>query len=351
MRLLQTEELDFNDVLILPQRSTIKSRKDVSIEREFKFLHSGKTWKGCPIIAANMMTGSMKMASALAKFKMLTALHKHYSAIQLINFWQEENIIAQNNTFYTLGIRNDDLIKYNQVCNKLSFKPNFICIDAPSAHLEIFVEFLKNFRKENPEQIIMAGNVATGSMAEELILAGADIIKCGISGGANCLTRKLTGVGRPMISTIEDCSDKSHGLKGHITSDGGCVYPADLFKAFCAGADFVMIGSILAGSDECEGDIVEHNGKLHKEFFGMSSTTAMNKFYGGKDLYRSSEGRTTLVPCKGKVDYIIEDILGGIRSGLSYIGAEKLKYASKRATFIKTSNQLNKSMEKYTTGN
>lgn len=349
MRIIQEPQYDFNDVLLLPKRSTLKSRKDVHIERTFEFKHTGKTWSGVPVIAANMLTGSFAMAKALAKHNMLTALHKHHSVSDLLNFWYDNSDIAQKNVFYTLGISDRDLQKYNTFCSE-GIRPEMVCIDAASAHLEIFVNFLKKFRECNPTSIIMAGNVATGDMAEELILSGADIVKCGISGGGNCLTRRQTGIGRPMLSTIIETADSAHGLKGLVTADGGCVYPGDLFKAFCASSDFVMVGTMFAGTDECDGEVVEQDGKRFKEFFGMSSDTAMQKFYGGRDNYKASEGRTTLIPCKGSVDVVVEEILGGLRSGLSYIGAEKLKEASKRATFIVSHSQLNRSVEQNTIG-
>jgi len=350
MRIINEPQLEYSDVLVLPKRSTLTSRKEVSLEREFIFPHSGKTWVGVPIIAANMLTGSFKMALKLASYGMLTTLHKHHNLESLVEFWNNNQIIAQNNTFYTLGISSKDLQKYNEFCKRTE-KPNMVCIDAASAHLEIFVNFLREFRINNKDTIIMAGNVASGDMTEELILAGADIVKCGISGGANCLTRRQTGIGRPMLSTVIETADSAHGLKGLVTADGGCVYPSDIFKAFCGGADFVMLGTMLAGTDECDGDMIEYNGTMHKEFFGMSSNTAMEKFYGGRENYKSSEGRTTLIPCKGSVSYIIEEILGSLRSGLSYIGAIKLKEASKRATFIITSSQLNTSVQINTIGN
>ena len=351
MRLLQEEQLDFSDVLILPQRSTIKSRKDVSIEREFTFLHSGKKWNGYPVIAANMLTGTFEMARVLSNYNMMTALHKHYSRNELLDFWQTDNYITSNNTFYTLGIRRNDLFKYNEIKYVSNKIPNFICIDIANGHIEIFVDFVRAFRNSNPDSIIMAGNVVTGSATEELILAGADIVKVGIGSGANCTTRKIAGVGRPQLSTIIECADKAHGLGGLICSDGGITQPADVNIAFAAGADFVMIGTMFAGTDECGGEIVEHNGKFHKKFFGMSSNSAMETFGSGKENYKSSEGRTTLIPCKGPVKYIVEELQGSTRSMLSYIGARKLKEASKRATLIRVNNRLNLSAEQYTIGN
>lgn len=350
MRFIQEPQYDFSDVLILPKRSTLKSRKDVSIERTFKFRNSQATWTGVPIIAANMLTGSFEMALKLSEYKMLTALHKHHWIDNLVEFWKSAENIANNYVFYTMGLSQNDKDKFDKF-KKIYGTPSMVCIDAASAHLEIFVEFLKKFRDENPKATIMAGNVATGDMTEELILSGADIVKVGISGGANCLTRRQTGVGRPMLSTVIETADAAHGLGGLITSDGGCVYPGDVFKAFCGGADFVMLGSMLSGTDECEGPIVEQNGIKYKEFFGMSSNTAMSTFYNERGDYKSSEGRTSLIPLKGPVENIVKDILGGVRSGLTYIGANKLKEASKRATFIVSASQLNNSQAQHTVGN
>lgn len=351
MQLINEIQLDFNDVLILPKRSTIRSRKDVNIFRTFETLHSIKKLECSPICAANMMCGTFSMAENLSQYKMLTALHKHYSVEKLLNFWNNQNNIAQEYTFYTLGIRQEDLDKYNLFCSNLGYKPKFVCIDIANGHIEVFVDFIKRFRNDNPDTVIMAGNVVTGSMTEELILAGADIVKVGIGQGANCTTRKMAGVGRPQLSAVIECADHAHGLKGLICSDGGIVHPADINIAFCAGADFVMIGTMFAGTDECDGEIVEHNGKFHKQFFGMSSNTAMDTFGKGKDDYKASEGRTTLIPCKGSVKHIAEEIQGATRSMLSYIGAGSLKEASKRATLQRVNNRLNTSAEQYTIGN
>lgn len=361
MLLIQEHQLDFNDVLIMPKRSTLTSRKEVDIEREFSFKHSKHTWKGYPLIAANMLTGTTTMAKTLAEFNCMTALHKHYDYKELANFYEENwamaSTVAMNNTFYSLGITDKDYDKYKKVCEYVSFgilthfKPTFICIDVANGYMEQFVNFVRKFREENPNTVIMAGNVVTGEMTEELILAGADIVKVGIGSGQNCLTRRQAGVGRPQLSTVIDCADHAHGLGGLVCSDGGITVPADLNIAYAAGADFVMIGSMLAGTDECDGEIVEHNGKFHKKFFGMSSNTAMETFGNGKEEYKASEGRTTLIPCKGSVSHIIEDLKGSTRSMLSYIGAKRLKEASKRATLMRVSTRLNTAYEQYTIGN
>lgn len=361
MQLLNEQQLDFNDVLILPKRSTLKSRKDVNVERTFKFKHTKHEWTGYPLIASNMLTGTFSMANKLAEYNAMTALHKHYDYKELANFyeigWGMAQTVAMNNTFYSLGITNKDYDKYKKFCQYVTegtltqFKPIFVCIDVANGYMEQFVDFVRMFRKENPNTVIMAGNVVTGEMTEELIIAGADIVKVGIGSGQNCLTRRQAGIGRPQLSTVIDCADHAHGLSGLVCSDGGISQPADLNIAFAAGADFVMIGSMLSGTDECDGEIVEHNGKFHKQFFGMSSNSAMQTFGTGKEDYKASEGRTTLVPCKGSASHVVEELMGSTRSMLSYIGATKLKEASKRATLIRVGSRINNNYEKYTIGN
>lgn len=360
MRILNDIQLDFSDVLILPKRSTLKTRSEVVVDRRFSFKHTKTDWTGYPIIAANMLTGSFAMAKKLSSLCCMTALHKYHSIDNLLNFsLTSENYLQDylHNTFYSLGITKNDYDKFVSFSNKLSEKlgyqshPQKICIDVANGYMEQFVEFVKMFRKKYPACIIMAGNVVTGEMTEELILAGADIVKIGIGSGANCLTRRVAGVGRPQLSALIECADHAHGLGGLVCSDGGITQPADLNIAFAAGADFVMLGSMLSGYDECEGEIVIKDGIPHKKFFGMSSNSAMEKFSNGKEKYKASEGRTTLVPVKGPVQEIIDELKGSTRSMLSYIGAKQLKEASKRATLIRVNNRLSNSMEKYTIGN
>jgi GMP reductase len=351
MRLELQEQLDFSDVLILPKRSTLKSRKDVDITRTFLFRHTGKTWTGTPIIASNMLTGTFEMAHSLSKYNMMTALHKHHSTYDLINFFNNTNKEILNNTWYSMGITQKDFDKFNQVYHICPNKIEKVLCECANGYTEQYVNSIKHLRAKFPELIIMAGNVVTGEMAAELILAGADCVRAGIGNGAQCLTRKIAGVGRPQLSTVIDTADAVHGLKGLLCSDGGCATPADINIALCAGADFVMLGSMFSGTDECAGDVIEIDGKKYKKFFGMSSNSAMEDFYGGRASYRASEGRTTMVPYKGSVEPIAEELCGAIRSMCTYVGAEKLKEATKRATLIKVNQRLNTTYEKYTIGN
>jgi GMP reductase len=345
-------KLDFSDVLIKPKRSTLTSRKDVSLERTFKFLHSKRSWTGIPITPANMdTTGTFEMAKALSKHKMLTCLHKFYSIEDLETFFVDFN--QPDYVAYTLGIRDEDFTKLKEVLAKnLQEKFNFICLDVPNAYLERFVGKLKELRQLCPNHTIIAGNVVTNEMTEELLIAGADIVKIGIGSGSTCLTRRQTGVGYPQLSAVIECSDAAHGISinegcGLIMSDGGAIYPSCIAKAFCGGADFVMAGSMFSGYEQSGGELIETNGKKFKAHYGMSSDTAMNKWYGGMAKHRASEGRTTQVPFRGDVEVFILDLFGSLRSTATYIGARKLKEFSKRATFIKVNRQLNSSLERY----
>ena len=341
MRIEYDIKLGFKDVMFRPKRSTLKSRSEVNLEREFTFRHSQKKWTGIPIIAANMDTvGTFEMAIELAKEKIITAIHKHYSIEEWNAFLtnQPEEIYNYIALSTGTGISDEEKIK---IILKQHPKINFLCIDVANGYSEHFVEFVKKARANFPDKIIIAGNVVTGEMVEELILAGADIIKVGIGPGSVCTTRVKTGVGYPQLSAVIECSDAAHGLKGHIIADGGCKVPGDVAKAFGGGADFVMLGGMLAGHDESGGDMVEENGKKFKLFYGMSSKTAMDKHSGGVAEYRASEGKTVKVAYKGKVSETLKDILGGVRSTCTYVGASTLKELSKRTTFIRVQEQEN----------
>ncbi|QES89920.1 GMP reductase [Rhizosphaericola mali] len=342
MRIENDIKLGFKDVMIRPKRSTLHSRSQVSLEREYHFVHSNRNWKGVPIIAANMDTvGTFAMAEALAKDGLITAIHKHYTTDDWKIFLhsQTDNGIFQHIAVST-GTSKNDAEKLSLILNQ---HPDlqFICIDVANGYSEAFVDFVKRARDKFPDKTIIAGNVVTGEMVEELILAGAEIIKVGIGPGSVCTTRVKTGVGYPQLSAIIECADAAHGLKGQIISDGGCKIPGDVAKAFGGGADFVMLGGMLAGHEESGGELIEENGKKFRQFYGMSSATAMDKHSGGVAEYRASEGKTVKVPFKGPVEETVKDILGGLRSTCTYVGAGSLKELSKRTTFIRVQEQEN----------
>lgn len=239
------------------------------------------------------------------------------------------------------GTSEADFTKLEQVM-ALDERLRFICIDVANGYSEHFIEYLRKVRDKFPTKAIVAGNVVTGEMVEELILSGADVVKVGIGPGSVCTTRVKTGVGYPQLSAVMECADAAHGLGGHIISDGGCSVPGDVAKAFGGGGDFVMIGGMLAGHDESAGDLVERDGKKFKLFYGMSSQTAMDKHAGGVAEYRASEGKTVEILYRGPVATTILDVLGGVRSTCTYVGASQLKELTKRTTFIRVAEQENR---------
>ena len=341
MRIETELKLGFKDVMIRPKRSTLKSRSQVSLERNFTFRNSQKKWTGVPIIAANMDTvGTFEMAEALSKQKIITAIHKHYTVEEWSQFLENQPDSIYDYIALSTGIGKDDEGKIQQIVDAHP-KINFLCIDVANGYSEHFVEFVRKMRGSFPDKTIIAGNVVTGEMVEELILSGADIVKVGIGPGSVCTTRIKTGVGYPQLSAIIECADAAHGLGGHIISDGGCKIPGDVAKAFGGGADFVMLGGMFAGHDESGGEIVEENGKKFRLFYGMSSQTAMDKHSGGVAEYRASEGKTVKVSYKGAVSETVKDILGGVRSTCTYVGASTLRELSKRTTFIRVLEQEN----------
>jgi IMP dehydrogenase/GMP reductase len=480
MRIINDVQLDFDDVLIMPKRSTLKSRSQVNLERTFKFVNSNQEWTGIPIMVANMdTTGTFEMAKGLFKYKIITCIHKHYTLEQWKSFIQTLSDNDFNYFTVSIGITNDDIELLNNII-QIDSRIRFICVDVANGYTENFIDKVKLIHQTHPSKIIIAGNIVSAEMCEELILAGVDICKAGIGGGclaansqvlmadkttknicdiqigeevinmkgqpvkvtnvipmgqkevmrvkvsncndpifatpehmfwamnfqdktyawmklddvniddiklttinetgnfvngyitslrnggyqetwdievdcdthsfiANnivvhnsvCTTRIKTGVGRPQLSTIIECADASHGLNGCVVSDGGCKNSGDIAKAFGAGADFVMLGGMMAGHDESNGDMIEENGVKYKEFYGMSSDTAMLKHRGEVAKYRASEGKRVLIKYRGPVENTINDILGGVRSTCTYVGASKLKELSKRTTFIRVNKQSN----------
>lgn len=347
MRIELDIKLGFKNVMIRPKRSTLKSRADVSLERSFSFMHAKRDWSGVPVMAANMDTvGTFGMAKALAEHNMFTVLHKHYSVEEWSAFLNSAGDKLFDHIAISTGTGKDDAKKVDEIISRFP-KLDFICIDVANGYSEHFVQYVKQTRQKYPDKVIMAGNVVTGEMVEELLLAGADIIKVGIGPGSVCTTRLKTGVGFPQLSAIIECADAAHGLGGQIIADGGCKSPGDVAKAFGGGADFVMLGGMFSGHEESGGELVEEDGEQFKLFYGMSSETAMKKHSGGVAEYRASEGKTVKVPYKGSVEDTVQDILGGVRSTCTYVGARKLKELTKRTTFIRVQEQLNEMFDNH----
>jgi len=345
MRIDRDLKLTFDDVLIRPKRSTLISRSDVNLVREFTFRHTEETWDGVPIVAANMdTTGLFSIAEILQGHKMLTCTQKFYSTKEFSDAW--ENGVNSEFVAVTCGSTDEsfELLKRKMATNK---GLKMICIDVANGYREVFLNFVKKVRGEFPEKIIIAGNVATREMTEALILAGADIVKVGIGPGSVCTTRKVAGVGYPQLSAISECADAAHGLNGHVMSDGGCSSPGDVAKAFAAGADFVMLGGMLAGHDESGGELIEDSGSAYKSFYGMSSAKAMETHYGEIADHRAPEGKEVRVPYRGSLEVTVQSILGGLRSACSYVGARRIKDLPKCTTFIRVSMTTNEVFQKF----
>ena len=364
MRIEDDSKLDYKDVLIRPKRSTLGSRKDVELERGFTFRNfesdAEQHYRGIPIMASNMDgVGTFTMADALSAHGLFTCLVKNYPVAELIDFFGEGRADRRENVAYSTGITPQDFEKFEAVYSEVGGQLKYVCVDVANGYSERFSEFIKQLREAYPAIVIIAGNVVTGEMTEELILSGADIVKVGIGPGSVCTTRIQTGVGFPQLSAVIECADAAHGLGGHIIADGGCTCPGDLAKAFAAGADFVMLGGMLAGHDEGGGEIITRYFRTGEvtptesgyediieerkfvNFYGMSSRAANEKHFGGLKEYRSSEGREIQVPYRGGIDDTIRDLLGGVRSTCTYAGAKKLKWLSKCTTFVKTGQQFN----------
>lgn len=361
MRIQDDVQLDYCDVLLRPKRSALASRSQVDIIRRYTFRWCPRAIEATGVVAANMFTtGTMEIAREMQKQKLFTALHKHYAQDELIQFLKQnaETFASNDLLFVSSGVSDADFEKLTAVM-KTGLAGN-ICIDVANGYSPYLVNYVRKVRAAWPESLIMAGNVVTGDMSEDLILSGADIVKVGIGPGSVCTTRKLTGVGRPQFSTVIECADAVHGVGGMVCADGGCTVPGDVCKSFCAGADFVMLGGMLAGHEESAGELsvkryqtaevneiddktcaLRIEEKQFKKFYGMSSEYAQQAHYGGMKKYRASEGKVVEIPFRGPIEPTLLAILGGLRSCMTYIGAKRLKDMPKCATFYRVNRQLN----------
>jgi GMP reductase len=339
MRIEEELKLDYSDVLFRPKRSTLKSRKEVNLSRTYKFKHSNREWTGVPIIASNMDgVGELQVAKSLSKFDMITSLTKQHDLESINNFSCIKDIF--NFVALSCGTSKDSYDRLNKIISQHTYV-QFICIDVANGYSENFSHFVSSVREKYPSKTIIAGNVVTADMTQELILSGADIVKVGIGPGSVCTTRIQTGVGYPQLSAVIECADAAHGLGAHMIADGGCTCPGDVSKAFGAGADFVMLGGMLAGHKEGGGKVIKEGDKEFIEFYGSSSEEANEKHYGGLADYRSSEGKKVRIKYRGNLDGTVRDILGGVRSSCTYVGAPSLKQLSKCTTFVRVNQQYN----------
>ena len=370
MRIEHEAKYDFDDVMIRPKRSSLESRSDVLLKRVLRMPHAGfRMLTGVPIFAANMDTvGTVNAAHALAELDCFTAVHKYITKEDYMELASKSE--TRQHAFIPVDIKESAEMTSEKLGWAGQSKEDcLLYVDVANGYQEVFIKAISNIRRSFPEAIIMAGNVVTADMTEALIIAGADIVKVGIGPGAQCETRKVTGVGYPQLSAIIECADAAHGLKGFICADGGCRTSGDVAKAFAAGADFVMLGTMLAAHKEnvapeylkiLEDKITRgvesesmlpmlHDVERYADYtldtaceyfkvptYGMSSAEAMNKYHGGVAEYRSSEGKLSWLEYRGTIKNTVNQILGGLRSTCTYVGADSLKQLSKRTTFVVT---------------
>ncbi len=362
MNLIHDEiKLDYGNVLLVPgTRTNVTSRKLVNLNCRISFNHNEKTvYEGIPIMAANMDgVGSFAMADALIRHRIFTCLAKMHSEENLIKFFSEDSL-RRDYCAITVGLRHMDREKFKSV-NQNAGPIKFACLDVANGHTQRFVSFLEEFRSEFPEVVIIAGNVVTPEQTEILVKAGADLVKIGIGGGSVCETRIKTGVGYPQFSAVVECGHAAREAGAHIVADGGCTCPGDVAKALAAGSAFVMLGGMFAGHKEGGGRVVTRRfntgeitdeGKAilqenkYVEFYGMSSQIANNKHFDGLQPWKTSEGREVLLPFKPSIDETVQDMLGGLRSACTYLGAGNLQDLPQAAKFVQCHDTHNRVFE------
>lgn len=337
MKIENDVKLDYCDVLLVPQRSTVSSRSQVDLTVNFFDVPV------VPIIAANMDgVGTFEMAAALAEHKMLTALTKHYNLDELVEFYTDvQNQNIKQYTIYSLGTAKADVEKFKAFVSALEEAdqqgPNFVCVDVANGYTHSFEEFVSAFSETYPQFVLMVGNVATPDQTERLIECGADVVKIGVGPGSVCTTRSQAGVGYPQLSAVLECSEVAREAGGQIIADGGCTCPGDVAKAFAAGAELVMLGGMFAGCEE--GGYRNTGSRI--SFYGMASKRAQDLHNGGISDYRSSEGKEVHVQFKGPVKGVVNDLLGGLRSCCAYVGADNINQLHRRGKFVRVNRQLN----------
>ena len=329
------KKLNFKDVLIVPKSSKINSRKDVILDTKILFPASGINWTGVPIMASNMdNVGTFEMGFALQNFHMTNAVSKFYNK----DAWVKSisNGLDLEFNFITFGLQEiseiDEIISY--ILQKTNKNIKTIVFDIPNGYIEKFSKIISEARKEFPKLGIIAGNVVTAEGVRLLMDSGADGVKVGIGSGGVCDTTETTGIGYPQLSAAIDCSLEVKKYNGFIVSDGGVKITGDISKAFAAGSGFVMLGSLLAAHKESMAPIIRKDNKNFRELYGMSSTQAMTKHYGGVADYRTSEGKSILVEDRGPVKNTLNKILGAMRSTCTYINAKNIGEIHENSSFI-----------------
>ena len=343
-------KLDFCDVLIVPRPTSISSRKEVYLSCSYHLPKSNIEIVGVPIFAANMEgVGTIEMCKALARHGMYTCLTKSNS-IKIAESGMPSGIDACSD--YCVGTFGLDWASKFAIDNyDISKFFKIICLDVANGYMDCFAKFVSDIRKKFPNIGIIAGNIVTSDGVAMLSDAGADVVKIGIGSGSVCTTRRVAGVGYPQLSAIMDCVDACNDYGVLLMSDGGCIHPGDVSKAFAAGSNFVMLGGMFAGYEEgLDGGTVFDDGEKKRFVFsGSSSSRALSKNVN-PNSYRTSEGRVVVMDLKGSVSDAVYHIFGGLRSTCSYTNSIDLKSLFSNCSFIRVNRQLNEYFENHTVG-
>ena len=333
------EALSYDDVLLLPRYSDIRSRKEVSIRTGFRGPYAAVLFD-LPIIASPMDTISgVEMGKAMWKNGGLAVIHRYNTISEQVRMVDEVIVGANANVAAAIGASGDYLERATALYDA---GVRILCVDVAHGHHILMKEALHELREVFGDSAhIMAGNVATLEGYDDLVNWGSDSVRCNIGGGSICSTRIQTGHGMPGLQTIIDCA-RTTARKVPIIADGGIRNSGDIVKALAAGADFVMLGSLLAGTDEAPGDVINTRKGKFKAYRGMASADAQVEWRGKTS---SLEGIATTVPYRGPIADILEELARGIRSGLSYSGSRTIRELQERAQFVKqtSSGQLESS--------
>ena len=339
--MLDDIKLDFDDVLIKPRKSIVPlTRKSVNIEIPWldKTAH--------PVVIANMpSTGTYEIAKHMTPMKVFTFIHKEYKVHE-----HRENLSMLEDRSYiaiTSGVRDKDVMRTIEIISGFE-DIGMINVDIANVYANVsgMIKAIKTFKEHFPNILLCAGNICDKDLMQTLVDAGADYIKVGVGSGAACITRTEVGVGIPQWSAVRECYEESQKTGCRIISDGGCVTAGDVCKAIAAGADMVMIAGMVSSCYECS-NMVEIDGQQYVNLYGLGSTKQYNIHTISEQEYRPNEGRDLMIPAKGHIKDIINQILGGLRSVCTYVGVSHITQLSSHAEFIVVNNTHNRSLEKY----
>jgi len=321
--MLSNNGLSFDDILLIPQYSDIDSRKNLST-----YVELGHIGFDLPIISSPMDTVTeIEMMSAMDAHGGLGIIHRYNTPAEQAKLVKKAKSNGIVNISAAIGVTGDYLERAKLLVDEGA---NILCVDIAHGHHLMMREALSELKKAFDSSIhLMAGNVATGEGARDLSMWGADSVRVGIGGGSICSTRLVSGHGVPTLQSVIDCIRFNIDIP--IIADGGIKTSGDIVKALAAGADFVMLGSMLAGTDQSPGQVFDNGNKRYKVYRGMASSEAQVNWRGKTS---TPEGISTTIPYKGDVNTILADLKGGIQSGMSYSGARSIVELQAKAKFI-----------------